>query len=75
MFYECLKKNERFAHSLFLNERCEQIAQVAHSLIFWQKTSNSLRKPMSEFPALGKYDQKGWGGKKMEIYEHNLFKN
>ena len=24
------KKPERFAHSLFFNERCEQIAQVAH---------------------------------------------
>ena len=26
--------------------------RIAHSLIFSQKTSNSLRKPMSEFPAL-----------------------
>ena len=26
--------------------------QIAHSLIFWQKTSDSLGKPMSEFPAL-----------------------
>ena len=44
------------------NERCERIAQVAHqkwanggiahSLIFLQKTSDSLRKPLSEFPAL-----------------------
>ena len=55
--------------SLTKNERCEQIAQVAHqkwanewiarfferiahSLIFGQKTSDSLGKPMSEFPAL-----------------------
>ena len=34
----------------------EQIAcfyeQITHSLIFSPKTSNSLRKPMSEFPAL-----------------------
>ena len=55
-----------WAHFFFFNEQCEQIAQVAdqkwanHSL-FWancslahflQKMSNSLRKPMSEFPAL-----------------------
>ena len=55
--------------SLTKNERCEQIAQVAHqkwanewiahffeqiahSLLFGQKTSDSLGKPMSEFPAL-----------------------
>ena len=31
----------KFAHSL-----------IAHLLIFSQKKSNSLRKPMSEFPAL-----------------------
>ena len=68
MFFVCLKNNRAIRSFPFLNERCEQIAQVAHSLIFWQKTSNSLRKPMSEFPALGKYDQKEWGGKKMEIY-------
>ena len=78
-------KNERFAHSLFFNERCEQIAQVAHQKwamwanrsglspkmknermselriflsellirsFFLPKASSSLRKPMSEFPAL-----------------------
>ena len=28
--------------------------QIAHSLIFLQKPSDSLRKPMSEFPALKK---------------------
>ena len=49
--------------SLTKNEQCEQIAHVAHlkwitmskllrSLIFLQKTSDLLRKPMSEFPAL-----------------------
>ena len=75
--------NESF-RSLTKNERCEQIAQVAHqkwvtmsdllslltkndwpwanrsgrslkmseSLIFSQKTSDSLRKPMGKFPAL-----------------------
>ena len=75
-------KNKRFAHSLFFNEVCEGIAQVAHqkwvtmsnslrtmseslrsltkneqmskSLIFSQKTSDLLRKLMSEFPALQK---------------------
>ena len=30
----------------------ERFPQVAHSFIFLQKTSNSVRKPMSEFPAL-----------------------
>ena len=30
MFFVCLKKKEWFAHSLFCNERCEQINQVAH---------------------------------------------
>ena len=30
--------------------------QIAHSLIFLQKTSDSLRKPISEFPALFKND-------------------
>ena len=56
--------NKRFAHSLFYNEQCEPIAQVTHqkwaiqancsgrSLFahFFQKTSDSLRKPMSKFP-------------------------
>ena len=54
-------KNERFAHSLFFNERWELTKnerhlffceQLAFSLIFSQKTSDSLRKLMSEFPAL-----------------------
>ena len=34
------------AHKKWVNE------WIAHSLIFGQKTSNSLGKPMSEFPAL-----------------------
>ena len=50
--------------SLLFGERCERIAQVsewvnhrvferiADSRIFGQKTSDSLRKSMSEFPAL-----------------------
>ena len=64
-------KNERFAHSLFLmsdvNEslmsftKNEQMSEslvferIALSLIFSQKTSDLLRKPMSEFPALIRY--------------------
>ena len=46
------------------NERCEQIAQVAHQklatmsdslrLLTGQKTNDSLGKPMNEFPALRK---------------------
>ena len=49
--------------SITKNEQCEQFAQFAHqklvtmsesfrSLICSQKTSDSLRKPISEFPAL-----------------------
>ena len=41
---------------LIKNERCEQIARfferITHLLIFSQKTSDSLRKPMSKFPTL-----------------------
>ena len=41
------------------NERMSQlprfIEQITHSLIFGQKTSDSPRKPMSEFPALNRY--------------------
>ena len=79
-FFVSLKKTERFAHSLFFNEQCERIAQVAHQnwatirdslrlltknewksesliflsnlLIFSQKTSDSLRKPLSKIPTL-----------------------
>ena len=67
-FFEHLKQNKWFAHSLFFIEWCEWIAQVAHQKwanhsFFWvncssahfsQKTSNSLRKPMSKFPTLPK---------------------
>ena len=38
-----LTKNERIAHFF---------EQIAHLLIFLQTMSDSLRKPMSEFPAL-----------------------
>ena len=53
-------KKELFAHSLFFIERCEQIAQIAHQYerceqiaqVNHKKKSDSLRKPMSEFPNL-----------------------
>ena len=65
VFYFILK-NEQFAHSLIFGELIAQVAhqkivneriasffeRVAHWLIFSQKTSDSLRKPMSEFPGL-----------------------
>ena len=39
------------------NERISRFfEQIAHSLIFFSKTSNSLRKPMSEFPTLAESD-------------------
>ena len=41
-----LTKNEQMSESLVFFER------IAHLLIFSQKTSDSLIKPMSEFPAL-----------------------
>ena len=41
-----LTKNERMSESLVFFE------QIAHSLIFFKKMSDSLRKPMSQFPAL-----------------------
>ena len=41
------------AHQKWANERIACFFErITHSLIFSQKTSNSLRKPMSEFPAL-----------------------
>ena len=41
-----LTKNERMSELLVF------FLSIAHSLIFSQKTSDSLRKTMSEFPAL-----------------------
>ena len=41
-----LTKNERMSELLVFFEG------IAHSLIFLQKTSNLLRNPISEFPAL-----------------------
>ena len=54
-----LTKNERceriaqVAHQKWANERITLFfEQIAHSLIFGQKTTDLLRKLMSEFPAL-----------------------
>ena len=56
-----LTKNEwweriaQVAHQKWANERIAGFFErIAHSLIFSQKTSESLRKPLSEFPALKK---------------------
>ena len=55
----CLPKmsdHERFAQVAHQKWAKEQIScffeQIAHSLIFLQKMSHSLRKPMSKFPTL-----------------------
>ena len=41
------------AHQKWANEWIAHFFEpIAHLLIFGQKTSDSLRKPMSEFPAL-----------------------
>ena len=57
--FRSLTKNEQceriaqVAHQKKANEWITHFFErIAHSLIFSQKTSNSLRKPMSEFPAL-----------------------
>ena len=51
-----LTNNERIAqvaHQKWANERITPFFEwITHLLIFSQKKSNSLRKPMSEFPAL-----------------------
>ena len=48
------------AHQKWANERIARFFErIAHSLIFSQKTSDLLRKPMSEFPALDISTQKG----------------
>ena len=43
-------QNERIAH--FFERIALFFERIAYSLTFWQKMSNSLRKQMSEFPAL-----------------------
>ena len=62
------------AHQKWANEWITHFFErIAHSLIFGQKTSDSLGKPMSEFPALAKSimflyrSRKGWllGHKKL----------
>ena len=41
------------ANQIWANERIDRFfEQIAHSLIFSQKTSDLLRKSLSEFPAL-----------------------
>ena len=51
-----MSDHDRFtqvAHQKWANERITCFFEwIAHSLYFLQKTSNSIRKPMSEFPAL-----------------------
>ena len=48
-----MSDHERFAHQKWVNEWIAHFfEQIAHSLIFRQKTSYSLGNQMSEFPAL-----------------------
>ena len=53
---EEMRNRERIAqvaHQKWVNEQIARFfEQIAHSLIFSQKRTTSLRKPMSEFPAL-----------------------
>ena len=53
---EGMRNRERIAqvaHQKWVNERIAHFfEQITHSLIFGQKSSDSLRKPMNEFPAL-----------------------
>ena len=55
-----MRDHERFAqvaHQKWANERITHFFErIAHSLIFSQKTNDSLRKPMSEFPSLVLYN-------------------
>ena len=47
------------AHQKWANEQIAHFfEQIAHLLIFGQKTSDSLGKPMSKFPALDSIDEK-----------------
>ena len=43
-----------------MSESLSFFEQIAHWLIFVQKTSDSLGKPMSEFPALKKMSTVLW---------------
>ena len=60
-----LIKNERMSESLIFFE------QMAHSLIFGLKTSDSLGKPMSKFPALKKFQNVFSAKFKNEYYHGN----
>ena len=52
------------AHQKWANEWIAHFFEwIAHSLIFWQKTSDSLGNQMSEFPAL------------VDIGNHKLYNN
>ena len=62
-----LRGNERcerishLAHKKWANEWIAHFFEwIAYSLIFWQKTSDSLGNQMSEFPALNVYIQYGY---------------
>ena len=47
------ERNAQVAHQKWVTERIAHFFEwIAHSLTFWQKTSDSLRKQISEFPAL-----------------------
>ena len=54
------------AHQKWANEWIVHFLRkkIAHSLIFWQKTSDLLGKPMGEFPALQKLKTCFFGGPK-----------
>ena len=53
LFNEQCERIAQVAHQKWANERIARFFErIAHSLIFSQKTSDSLRKPKSEFPAL-----------------------
>ena len=54
-------KNERFAHSLFFGEQCEQIAKVAHQkLAMWANPSGRSLK-MSNNKRFAQVAHKKWG--------------
>ena len=63
---ERLAQDAHVAHQKWANEQIARFFdQIAHSLIFTQKTSDSLRKPMSEFSALDKIQ-------KNQVYNRKL---
>ena len=68
-----LTKNERFAwvaHQKWANVRIARFFEgIANLLIFGQKTSDLLRKPMSEFPALQVYTFCYWSTQEMTLWK------